>query len=404
MTGEDKIHVVLLTVLAAASAAVFSVPPSAEPISAPVAARAPVAPPGDVRREELDAAILLLRDRIQSRYAGSNDPGELAFAVCALGPAALGADPEAALGRLTRGWPASLSARAASLAHITGAAGDHLAPAPALGGVERTPLAVLGTLLEAGVPLDRRVPLDAGHATLGELVKAALEAGPDPSEGAQAQRLDLAAFATLAGMRDQAAQLGQLAYESLRRLEVSYREWHAPRGDGELDGPTLARLGKAFREGGELQPSAAELHASAATFRAVAVLGERDLDERARRHLGALSYRHRVERALYAQLLAEADSAAARERVHVTAVERLGRLEQALYQAHLLYRTEQRRDPTPELARSMRQVARDLLDHLREARGSILADASPAGAAHRDAVLRAAVHALRGLRTARVAI
>jgi hypothetical protein len=138
-------------------------------------------------------------------------------------------------------------------------------------------------------------------------------------------------------------------------------------------------------------------------FRAVAVLGERDLDEPARRHLGALSYRYRIERALYGQLLVEADGSRSRERVHLAAVERLGRLEQALYQAHLLYRTEHQPRPTAELARLMRQVARDLLDHFAEARGSVLSDA-PASAAHREATLRAAVHALRGLRTARIAI
>lgn len=398
MTAEDKIHVMLLTVLAAASAAVFSVRPPAEPAPAAPPSRALVAPPEEVRREELDAAIAALRDSIQTRYATSSNPGDLAFAVHALGRAALGTDPEAALARLTRGWPPSSPA---SLAHVSGAAGDLLPPAQTLG-AERSPLTILGTLLEAGFSLDQRIPLSAGHATLGELVKAALEASPDTSEGALAQRLDLAAFATLAGMREHAALLGQLTYDSLRRLELAHREWSAPRG-GELDGSTLARLGKAFHEGGELQPSAAELHASGATFRAVAVLGERDLDEPARRHLGALSYRHRVERAVYAHLLTQAGDAADRRRVHLTALERLGRLEQALYQAHLLYRTEQRRAPTPELARSMRQVARDLLDHLREARGSILADGSADGT-ERDAVLRAAVHALRGLRTARIAI
>ncbi len=401
MTAEDKIHVALLAAIATASASLFAVerPLSTPP---PVEARARVAaPPGDVRREELDAAISLLRDWIQDRYSRSDDPRELGLAVCALGRAALGPEPQQRLGRLIRAWPRELTTRAASLVPVSGAPLAAPGPESPLG--EAAPMAVLATLLEAGLPLEQRVPLEAGETTLGALVRAALEASPELSSNDVAGRLDLTAFAALAGMRDESAKLGQLTYESLKRLELGYREWNTARVDGGLDAASVDELGKSFREGGELEPGAAELHASAAVFRAVAVLAERDLDEPARRHLGALSYRYRIERALYGHLLAEADGAKARARVHLTAVERLGRLEQALYQAHLLYRTEHQPQPTAELARLMRQVARDLLDHLAQARGSVLSD-TPANAAQREPALRAAVHALRGLRTARIAL
>ena len=403
MTAEDKIHLALLLALAAAGAVVFGVrePRAVAPEATPALATAvPLAPPGpEIARAELDAAIAPLRDWVERRHAQAETPRELGLAIAGLGRAALGADLERTLATLTRAWPLPEGTPSQRP--------DTPRPSPTLVRGEEEPLAVLGSLLEAGVSLDQRVQLRDGSATLRELVSSTLDKARKTTVAhaeTDAWTLDLAAFATLAGMRENADMLGRLTYDGLRRMELAYREWNVGQGAGELDGTLLVKLGASFRERGEFEPSAAHLHASSALFRAVAVLNARDLEEPARRHLRALSFRYQLDRTLYRQLLDGAETAGDRDRVHLAALERLGRLEQALYQAHLASRREDRTEPAPQLAKLMREAGRDILDHWASLRQSVFAEPAPASSVlEREAALRAAVHALRGLRTARIA-
>jgi hypothetical protein len=145
------------------------------------------------------------------------------------------------------------------------------------------------------------------------------------------------------------------------------------------------------------------LHWSAAVFRATAVLADSELEPQARRHLNTLLLAYPNERALYRHLLGTARHAAERTRIELDAVEHLGRLEEALYSAHLSFRRSSQRAPAATTAEVMRLAARDLIDQLQQLTPDDSEDAPSHDTEARQARLRAAVQALRGLRTARVA-
>jgi hypothetical protein len=133
------------------------------------------------------------------------------------------------------------------------------------------------------------------------------------------------------------------------------------------------------------------------------VLAEPALDQLALRHLNALLSGYQLQRELHRHLLATASDARERVIVHLSAIESLGRLEQALYGAHLTFRSQDRPGPAPRAASSMRRAAHELVEHLDALRAASLFGTSQALGIPPDDVLRAAAHALRGLRTARVA-
>lgn len=392
MTAEDKIHAALLASLIAATALVFTRPtPESSPAMGAKSATDRSSGTATLSRAELELAITPLHSFVRTALERAATPLELGLALHGLGGAAIEADSGRALRRLSSSW--------------TGAS----EPPP-----EAAPEAVLGTLMEAGVPLHRELGMmsqqgdpAARPTSLGELVARFV----DSAESREAAwhdspwRLDLLAFATLADLTRDRERLAKAAHGLLRQLELLYRDLGASRGSAELEKATLARAAETW-DAGELEPSVAALHASAAVFRAVAVLDAPDLAQRARRHLGALTLRYQVEREIYPQLLARAARDSERERIHLVALERLGRLAEALYHAHLGM-SEPRSTPSPALARLMRQVARDLLNHWSSLRESDCFSVSSGGSddrAHRVTALRAAVHALRGLRSARVAV
>lgn len=373
MTAEDKIHLALATALAVVAGGLvlgrdpLPAGPSRRPSEA--AATHTVV---QISRAELDAAIAPLRAFVQRRLREASTPSELALALHGLGPAALETDPERLLARISTRW---------------------VAPG---GPPDSVVLEALGTLLEAGVPLERQLQTGQRSASLRELVDAALSATGEAARQRATSHweLDLLALATLAGMSEHSERLARSAHAALQDLELSFRDASALRKDAD----TLA-----WRDPGEIQPDVTALEASAAVFRAVAVLDAHDLDVRARRHLAALSLHYQAARALFDRLLPLARSADEKHRVHLAALERLGRLEEALYLAHLGLRRGDASEPAPGMGRFMRQVARDLLDHWSSARASGRFDATADRDELQEASLRAAVHALRGLRTARIA-
>jgi hypothetical protein len=153
----------------------------------------------------------------------------------------------------------------------------------------------------------------------------------------------------------------------------------------------------------EVEPRALGLDAS--VFRAVAVLAEPELEQRALRHLNALLFRHELERDLEQQTLARTQAASERVAVRLEALESLGRLEQALYGAHLAFRREDRPGPSPRTASSMRRAASQLLEELEALKKDGAFDPGKARQGTPPAELaRAAAHALRGLRAARISL
>src|SRR6185503_12505555 len=161
----------------------------------------------------------------------------------------------------------------------------------------------------------------------------------------------------------------------------------------------LARRAELARE----QGGAVDLHWSAAAFRATAVLREADLEAQARRHLNALLSRYHSDRTLLLYLEARAADAGERRSVQLAALEHLGRFEEALYNAHLTFRSDPHAAPSPATAQVMRFAARDLIERLQQLDAKEFELQGRGAEQTPGALLRAAVHALRGLRTARVA-
>jgi len=389
VTAEDRIHLALLVLLGAANVAIYVHGPVD---MAPSSAFAE--PSTALSRPDLDAAILrlegwLARERTQASPGIASE-----LAMQGLGPnAEERAQPERWLARLLgTSEPATLLTMAA--------------PGPD----RHRLLAALVTLLEAGVPLDRPLPGPAEKSpaltNLQQLVDRALDSTEprvaedslDPSE------LDLLSFAVLGGMKQYQGRLAALAHRALTRLDRQQRDRSARLGLGQLDRKQLEEWAKDWRsEAGPESSANRQLHWSSAVFRATAVLADGELEPEARRHLNRLLLAYPSERALYRHLLGTARHAAERTHIELDAVEHLGRLEEALYSAHLSFRRGPQASPAGPTAEVMRLAARDLVDQLQRLTPDDSEDAPGRDTEERRARLRAAVQALRGLRTARVA-
>jgi hypothetical protein len=392
--AENRIHVVLMLALGAANLAILVRGPSEGPLPAAQAARSAIAEPLlEASRPEIDAGIQRLKSWLTDAGDGAVGGPEQALALQGLGPLP---DDRAHPER----WLARLLGREAAL--------DWLSPAPenpAHGADnQRMFAAALVILLESGTPLDQQiegVPGDtAGGLTVSVLVRRALDAFASPVEGLKApndpDNLDLLSLAVLGGLSEYRERLALAAQSTLRRLTLAQREQPVPIGVGLLQREQLLELARAWHAAdGSDPPGAAELRAGAALFRAAAVLGDPGLDAQARPHLGTLIARYRNDRTLYRYLEASAGDVRARQRVRAQALENLGRFEELLYNAHLAFRGAAEGAPAPDTARAMRVAARDLLERL------AVLDSPPEVNDQRQR-LRAAVHALRGLRTARL--
>jgi hypothetical protein len=226
----------------------------------------------------------------------------------------------------------------------------------------------------------------------------AITASVDPA------RLDLMALASVAGVHHDRAALGDELQSALRHLEGEYRALLAHRGQGRPSRAELAELARSWDAARGLHARGAwSVQQSAVVFRAAAALAEPDLDAQVRAHLSSLFFRQELDRRLYAHLLSGPPPAAREREIRSDAAEVLGRLLQALYNAHLAVRSSQRPDPTPLLTRAMQGATANLLDHLRWL-GWIGSSGPPAVATaplDDPSQRRAATQALRGLRIAR---
>jgi hypothetical protein len=401
LTAEDRIHIALVLALGVANLAILVHGPCAGPLPPAEAARLAVSePPSEVQRAEIDAAIQQLELWLAPSRAQAVPELEQQLALQGLGPTPDDrTHPERWLGRLlgaesTRSW-LSLHPSAAASADAT----------------RPTLTAALVILLESGVPLEQQIaaaPAEkAPGLKLSELVQRSLEGTVvSPDEGADSDpwQLDLLSLAVLGGLEPYRERLAQATQRALRRLDRVQRGQSVQLGSGPLDAGQLARWASEWRapHGAEWH-APLDLHCSAAVFRATAVLGDDDLDTQARRHLHALLSRYPNDRALYRYLEATARNERERSSVRVEAIEHLGRFEEALYNAHLTFRSNTSSAPAPYTAQVMRLAARDLIDRLQSLHSRDFEPTPSDASERRRELLRAAVHALRGLRTARVA-
>lgn len=389
MTAEDRIHIALLVVLGAANLAICARGP-VDTAPDRSFAESPAAP----SRQDLDGAIQRLEGWLARERTQASPGVESELALQGLGPSPEDrAHPERWLARLLgTSEPSTLLTMASP------------------GSERHRLLAALVILLEAGVPLDRPLPSPAEKSpaltNLQQLVDRALDSAEprvadealDPSE------LDLLSFAVLGGMKQYQGRLEQLTQRALTRLDRRHRERKARPGLGQLDRASLEEWAKDWRaEAGPENLANRDLQWSAAVFRATAVLADRELEPQARRHLNRLLLAYPSERALYRHLLGSARQAAERTRIELDAVEHLGRLEEALYSAHLSFRRGAQPAPAGATAEVMRLAARDLIEQLQRLTPDDSEDVPGRDTEARRARLRAAVQALRGLRTARVA-
>jgi hypothetical protein len=267
--------------------------------------------------------------------------------------------------------------------------------------------ATLAILLETGAPLDTELPLASGAASPRQLLAIGLPTPGTRRDSADPWTLDLLSFAVLAGMAERRTELERETLASLGRLEREQRPLTALMGDGApAAGAFEALAGELRKRRPDGGAASGGLQLGAAVFRAVAVLGEPELEQRALRHLNALLFRHPLERDLQQQLLARAQTAPERLGVRIEALEVLGRLEQALYGAHLAFRREARPGPSPRIASSMRHVAADLLEQLEALKkdGAFATPAEARAGQRQEDLAGAAAQALRGLRAARISI
>ncbi len=371
MNSEDKIHCALVLALGVSVAALrLGAPPAPALRDKPAAAAAPLPaamllrPAVEVQRTELDARIEQLAAWVAGASTRAPSPHERLLSWQGLGRS---------------GKPTEDT--------------RELTPV-----FQTEPALALSVLLEAGLPIDTLVSFDGAPAPLGdwvarELDKPAPKAGvPDPWQ------LDLLSLAMLGGATRHRPRLEHLTQATLTHLDRRTRASPARQGH-ELTGSDIEALAQLWGQPKARHERATDLQLSSVVFRAVAVLQDPDLDSQARRHLNALLFRVRVDRALTAHLLTGANPGAA-EQVRLSRVEELGRLEQALYNAHLAFRSSEAAAPPQRIGVIMRQVARDVIDHLEALDLEGTAQVSGAARAER---LEAAVQALRGLRTARAA-
>jgi hypothetical protein len=406
LTAENQIHLSLLLSLGALSVAVFSHAPHSgvEGRVATSDAAPQTEPPREVNAGEISGAIDVLEGwiaRARPRTATLTAP-ELSLSD--LGPTADDrAHPERWLARLL--GPEGVTALASDVPH-----------SPALVAVDARLVRALAILLEAGIPLEQQLPLDPGASaapvTLAELTQRALGAAP-PRHAIQPDpwQLDLLAFAVLGGLTQYQRPLEEWTLASLRALDQQDRELAARPGSGELGRAELEKLAQDWQDPGHspegndaslrgARRAAWTLHTSAAVFRATAVLADPELEMQARRQLSVLLFRYPTDRALYAYRTQKAHGRAEQSRVRLEALENLGRLEEALYSAQLGLRSLDPAQAAPRTTLVMRLAAHDLIEQLRGLDASAFEDQAPEP---RAALLRAAVHALRGLRTARAA-
>lgn len=387
LSAEDNVHRGLAAALAAAAAILIARGPSASHSGAarPSGDATELAP--ELTRRELDAEIARLSRWFERRAGEPRTPDEVNLRLLSLGRAALPSSSAGSGSALVLGNLQALATTTAAAAPARAPTIDHAPPDPgprsAIGDAD--PAATLAILLEAGTPLTEDLPLASGSIAVGRLLELALAGVAPPAEGPDPWALDLLSFAVLGGKLERREQLGRLAQLGLSRLEWQRREAQAV-------APRQADVGT--------RQNPRQLQLAASLFRAVAVLDERELDEPALRLLNVLLQRQSAVHEGYRVLLASASDAAARARLHVEALEHLGRLQQALYGAHVAFRSSER--PAPRTADGMRRAARDLLGHLDALRSASLLDPG-AGAAPSPELLRAVAHALRGLRASRVA-
>lgn len=396
MNAEDRIHLALLLALCAASAAVLSGPPASSAGRAS-AARAALGDPGaELSRAELDAAIDRLRLWLERARSEALMGSEQEVALRGLGPAPEDrSNPERWLSRwlgpeVARAWlsnsPAAVG-RAETREHLT---------------------AALVILLEAGVPPSQPLAVPAGELApglkLGELVQRLLDSEPERAEVASPWQLDLLSLAVLGGMRQYEARVARATRRELRRLDQQHRSRELQPGKGEPSPQQLDALAAEWRtEQRSRTPGALDLHWSSAALRGAAVLGEQPLAAAARQHQRALLGRYRSDRALYRYLEATARDERELARIRLAALESFGRFEEALYSAHLTFARGAHAAPGSETGRVMRLIASDLVEHWRGLEESRLTSRGTLAAEERALLVRAAVHALRGLRSARVA-
>lgn len=357
------------------------------------------AAPAEVTRPALEAAIHDLLGWIERGPREPLGPFEANLRLLALGRAAL---PSGEGAPRSPAW-ANLEALASSKPPVAQVASLTEPPARAEAR-DADALATLAILLETGIPLDEELRFAAGACSVRRLLELALptvterRANPDP------WALDLLSFAVLGGIPARRPELARLTLSSLARLDRQQQPLTELQGDGAATGAAIEQLATALeRRLSTGEERGSDLQLSAAVFRAVAVLGEPELEQRALRHLNALLFRYELERDVYQRLLARTPDLG--QRLHVDAIESLGRLEQALYGAQLTFRRGDRPGPAPRTATSMRRAASDLIEHLSALRRSSAFAAAEAAGDRRgqDALLRAATQALRGLRAARVA-
>jgi hypothetical protein len=401
LTAEDRIHIALTLALGAANLALFVCGPFDRPLPPAQAARLAVSElPSEAQRAEVDAAIEHLEGWLSHARAEIAPGLQPQLALQGLGPTPDDrAHPERWLARLL--GPESASGWLAATPSAT--------PAPAA--ARQTVTASLVILLESGVPLEQQLaPASAEKAPglkLSELVQRTLEseiASPEAGAEPGPWQLDLLSLAVLGGLHQYRDRLAQATQRLLRQLDQAQRSQSVQPGSGDLDGAQLAQLASTWRQqGGPEAPGALALQSSAAVFRATAVLSDDDLEQQARRHLNALLARYRTDRALYRYLDASASDARERSAVRLQALENLGRLEEALYNSHLTFRSDADSAPAPATAQVMRLAARDLIDRLQELDSDAFEPRGADAQRGREQLLRAAVHALRGLRTARIA-
>lgn len=375
MTAEDKIHWSLLVAIAALAGAVFiGRPPASESARSSDATQVAPTPPREVKRHELDSTIRQLESQVQRSGARVREPLALSLALQGLGQAGLIPAPQ----------PVELGS---------------LLSNPVRSPAEDDPIAALAISIEGGLSLERELPVASGTAGVQQLLERALDTN-SPRGEPNGWELELLSLATLRGLDQYRERLAHLTQATLRHLDLRSRAVGTRPGSGELDRVELRRRADAWRAAQRSSTAAAhELLLSMAAFRAVGVLAEPALDLQALLHLKTLLFRYGQDRALFQYLVASAVDPAEKTRARLEAIEYFGRLEQALYGAHLAFRRRGRPGPEPRTAAVMRRAAGDLIEHYRELEraGVFEAPAPDAG------VLRAAVHALRGLRTARSA-
>jgi hypothetical protein len=263
-----------------------------------------VAPPHAATRPEIETTLATLRRSVKTGATRATSPWALAHGLVAFGPGLEASDGRLAVDAIA-GFAEKRETDGTKAWGFAESKGDEP--------VEPHPFLLVSTLLDVGVPLDRKLRTSTGDAiTLGALVADLHRSARVPSDTRDFHQVawELSALALDAKLEPAVAEkapgaaLAEVTELCLRRLESDQQvvaEYSGPLDHAFDDGTPLNRAKR--DKTGIYGHTCGGLHLVQAVARGVALSKDEAQQKRFKKQLGVLLYRYDLERSAYASLL-----------------------------------------------------------------------------------------------------